>query len=408
MSSVMRRRGILVEGVWLDDTSSDDRVQELLAAAHSARRRPMCGCGARPELYVAKVGDRFVVKRMPGSGGDHEPGCESWSPSESLTGIGRVLDAVRIREDGLADVRLDFSLSKRPGKGRPPAASTSESKVVRADGAKMTLHGLLCWLWDEAGMTSWSPGMVGKRSWRVVSWYVRGAATDKQVRGGSLAARVWLPEPFHADHKREIAARREEAWRLAREVPARTTQLMVLVGEVKKIDVGRFGGHLLTVRHAPDAPIVLDEDLHRRMQSRFADELELWNADPTVRLVVAATFSVGRTGTARAHELTLITMTEQWLPFASVQDRAVLDAAVAEGRRFAVGQKYGISGAAEVPIMVLTDTEGDPVPVYVGAEPEDDPIGIPDNGWRWSGDGPLTLPAAHHAAATVQQEVQTS
>ncbi|GAA1082027.1 DUF1173 domain-containing protein [Tsukamurella strandjordii] len=399
MSAITRRRGVLVGGVWLDEGTSDDELQARLGAAYSFHERPRCGCSRqRPELYIARVGSRFILKRMPGSGDGHDPSCQSWSAPEALTGIGRVLDAIRVLEDGTVNVKLDFSLSRRPGRGRPPAPSTKESKVVHADGAKLSLRSLLCWLWDEAEFTSWSPGMAGKRSWRAISWHVRGAAMDKQTRSGSLGDRVWLPEPWDSEHKQQIAARRQDAWRFAREQKGKTTQLIVLIGEVKKLEMGKFGQTLLTLKHLPGVPVVLDEDLQRRMESKFADELELRAADDTVHLVAAATVSIGRTGLPHAQELTLLTMTGEWLPFESLQQREVIETAVSEGRRFVVGQRYDLPAAADVPAIVLTDTAGpSPTPVYIGdPDPaaDDDLIETTEAVFRWNGDSPLALPAA--------------
>lgn len=397
----MRRRGVLVERIWLDDSTPDDEVQASLGAAYAARVRPQCGCAtSRPELYIARVGSRFIVKRMPGTGEEHDSGCESWSPPETLTAVGRVLDAVKVLDDGTVSVRLDFSLSRRPGRGRPPAESTKDTKVVHSDGARLTLRSLLHWLWDEAEFTSWSPRMEGKRSWRVVSWHVKAAAMDKSTRSGSLGERVWLPEPFDSEHKQEIAARRSEAWRVARETKGKTTQLLVLIGEVKKVESGQFGQSLMTIKHLPGKPIVLDEDLYRRMESKFADELELRAADPSVHLVAAATVSIGRTGLPRAHELTLMTTTEQWLPFEGPVERTLIAAAVDGHRRFIVPPRYGVAASAAVPVMVLTDTEK-PTPVYVGqlqhAESEATDA---DHGFRWDGEDALELPpAAAHSTA---------
>lgn len=52
-----------------------------LAAAHASKFRPRCLCQTpNPEMYVAKVGDSFIVKRMPGTGIAHDSGCDHFDP----------------------------------------------------------------------------------------------------------------------------------------------------------------------------------------------------------------------------------------------------------------------------------------------------------------------------------------
>ena len=71
--------------------------QALLAEAYLRRERPHCPCtptGA--PMYIAKVGVRLIVKRMPDTGSLHAPDCRSYAP-EDRSGVGHLLgDAVRI------------------------------------------------------------------------------------------------------------------------------------------------------------------------------------------------------------------------------------------------------------------------------------------------------------------------
>ncbi|MFA1288562.1 DUF1173 family protein [Xanthomonas axonopodis pv. nakataecorchori] len=54
----------LLDGYELD--SAADESQGLLGKAHASKSRLLCMCTRPPqEMYVAKVGQRFYVKRMP-------------------------------------------------------------------------------------------------------------------------------------------------------------------------------------------------------------------------------------------------------------------------------------------------------------------------------------------------------
>jgi len=42
-------------------------------------------------MYIAKVGNRYIVKRMPDTGQLHSPDCDSYEPPAELSGLGEVL-----------------------------------------------------------------------------------------------------------------------------------------------------------------------------------------------------------------------------------------------------------------------------------------------------------------------------
>ena len=129
--------------------SSDDAdFAERLAAAHAERHRPLCLCvDAGLEMYVARFGESFILKRMPYTGSLHAPGCPSYEPPPDLSGLGEVLGSA-IREDptsGTTLLRLGFAISKA-GPRTVDGAAASDHDSVASDGAKLTLRGLLHYL----------------------------------------------------------------------------------------------------------------------------------------------------------------------------------------------------------------------------------------------------------------------
>jgi len=49
-------------------------------------------------MYVARLGEGFIVKRMPDTGSHHAPDCPSYEPPAELSGLGQVLGSA-ITED---------------------------------------------------------------------------------------------------------------------------------------------------------------------------------------------------------------------------------------------------------------------------------------------------------------------
>nr|WP_246263738.1 DUF1173 family protein [Chelativorans multitrophicus] len=56
----------------VEETAPD--LQVALSDAHRKRVRPLCLCrGGGLSMYIAHVGDQYIVKRMPMSGGSTIP-----------------------------------------------------------------------------------------------------------------------------------------------------------------------------------------------------------------------------------------------------------------------------------------------------------------------------------------------
>ena len=98
------------------------KLGHALQQARSAKLRPSCLCqGSGVPMYIAQLGEHLVLKRMPNSGKVHAPDCDSFEPPPELSGLGQVMGSA-IREDpdaGLTTLKLDFSLTKAPGRAAP-------------------------------------------------------------------------------------------------------------------------------------------------------------------------------------------------------------------------------------------------------------------------------------------------
>lgn len=384
-------------------------VQQLLAAAHTDRVRPLCLC--RPDgvaMYVAKIGpDKYVIKRMPDSGLEHAHRCASYLPPEELSGLGQVLGSAITEEadSGLTAIKLGFRMSKAERAAPAGAGDGGVADSVAADPNRLTLRAVLHYLWQEADLATWTPGMDGKRNWRIVSWYLRQAARGKFAKGKPLATRLYIPEPFNVEKKTEIAARRLSAWAPMQQHGS-GQQFMMLIGEYKEIVPARFG-HKLLVRHLPDAPLMIDDKLVARLNKRFGDELELAQADDKGHLMVIATFSVGRAGLATAEEICLVMTDEHWLPYESLLDKLLIDAALAARRRFTKSLRYNLAPDKPMASLVFTDTETPTAAFLLTSEEDRDTAAriATDTGtdvWTWvlDEDMPPLPPVADPAHAT--------
>lgn len=311
--------------------------QAVLAAAYRRRQRPSCPCtpGGVP-MYVARVGARFLIKRMPGTGPLHGPDCAAATADPSFDPRRTpVLAAAGGGADSSATVRLAVPLVVAEHAAYGHGVDARPTELLSVGGRLADLRDLLEYLWRQCGLDSWSPGMAGRRHWGLIAWLLRRASATVHTDDGPLTDHLYIPEVFHLRSKTEIAARRVAAWQPATVHAGGAHRAMVLLGEVKAVKPARYG-HKLVLRNVPDAPLYLGQDLYRSVCDRFTPQIDGLSAGGSGHLVVAATFTVGRGGSATAHELALMSTTAQWLPYQDTSSRRLIDHLVDQHHRFSV------------------------------------------------------------------------
>lgn len=347
-------------------TASDPQFAELLAGAYASKQRPLCLCREPGiEMYLAKAAGKIIIKRMPNTGGDHTAACESYEPPPELSGLGQVMGSAILEDpdNGQTALKLDFSLTKSPNRAAP-IPSGVEVDSVKTDGSKLSLRGTLHYLWEEAGFNKWSPSMQGKRSWYVIRKYLMLAAEDKIAKGASLGGILYIPESFNLDKHEEITQRRIAQMAKIATPQNGTRRLMLLIGEVKEIGQSRYG-YKIVLKHLPDCPFMLNEDLHKRLKKRFEVELGLWDALEETRLIIIGTFGVGTTGIPSLEEVALMSVTDSWLPIDHTFDKSLIDAMVKDKRRLIKGLRYNLPSTRPLACIVASDTQPNPTAMYV-------------------------------------------
>ena len=355
---------------WNPDDAGFD---EVVAAAHATHLRPMCLCLVKGiEMYVSRLGDGYLIKRMPYTGSHHAPDCPSYEPPAEFSGLGQVLGSA-ITEDpvnGVTALKLGFSMSKAGARSIDPGCGDGSDSVA-TDGTKLSLRGLLHYLWDQAELTHWHPGFTGKRSWATVRKHLLIAAENKIARGTALQSRLYIPEVFTVEHRDEITARRVAQLMHAAGKPKGPRPLMLLIGEVKEIVPARYGFKAV-VKHVPDQPFALDEQLYRRMGRRFERELSLWGASDAVHMMLIATFGLNDAGVPTIEELSLMPVTGQWLPIEDSFEQQLVERLVRDGRAFVKGLRYNLPVGQMLASVILTDAGESPVALCIAPRGGDD------------------------------------
>ena len=347
-------------------TEDGPGVEAVLAAAHATKQRPRCLCATDGvPMYIAHMGERFIVKRMPNTGHLHAPECPSFDPPPELSGLGEVAGSA-IQEDlvsGATTLRLDFTLSKRGGT-RPPVAQGTPPDTQRTDGQKLTLRGALHYLWEQAELSRWSPGMTGKRTWGVVQRRLLAAAQNKFAKGDPLADVLFVPEPWSEDRKEAIERNRRDQLARLHIRDAVGTRLMVIVGELKRFEEARFGSRAV-IKHLPEMPLKVEADLMGRIGRYFEQELALWESEDDSHMILVGTFGMDAAGYAHLEATSLMVTDANWIPVEHRWELELVRRLCAEGRKFTKGLRYNLASNQAIASAVLTDIGEGPVALYV-------------------------------------------
>lgn len=338
---------------------------EAVAQAHEQHLRPRCLCMSDTEsrgieMYVARLLDGYIVKRMPNTGSQHATACPSYEPPADLSGLGQLLGTAIVENPstGETTLKLDFPMTKMPGRSKPPAASSNASSVS-SQGNKLTLRSLLHYLWDQAELTRWQPSFAGKRSWATVRRHLLRAAENKVVSGHPLLASLYIPEVFSVENKDAITTRRLQQWAHSRSTPGNLQPLMLMIAEVKEIVPARYG-HKAVIKHVPDQPFGLDDELYRRLGRCFEHELALWSSVEHLHMLMIATFKLTDAGLPSIVELSLTPATAQWHLVEDQFERELVEKLVGEGRSFIKCLSYNVPASMAGVSASLTDCGASP------------------------------------------------
>ena len=378
---------------------ADDRqLQDALGHVYDTPERPRCLCvPGGVEMYVARH-RQFVIKRMPDSGSTHHPGCPSYEPEVQQSGLGELVgDAVLEREPGRIELRVDFPWMRLIGRG-VPRGEAQEVAEVSVPGRRMSLRALMHFLFERAGFNRWRPAMAGKRNQGVLRKYLLEAAEEIMVKGVPLAERLYVPEPFNESAKAEAAQRRREKLAVLRPRDGQTP-LALVIGEFKASEA-TTQGRRVWIRHMPDAPLLIAGRSWERIERVFASLFEARDADTghPVRLVMAALIRARREYTYEIDAASLMLASEHWIPIDGVHELPLIDALVAQRRRFFKPLRYAARSTAAFPNAVLLDAGPAPVPLHVVSafmDPKDwvakerAIAASRQDGWEWWTDQPM-------------------
>ncbi|NOU12513.1 MAG: DUF1173 domain-containing protein [Methylococcaceae bacterium] len=334
--------------------------QASLISAYPQKMRPLCACKQPPvPMYIAKIDDRFILKRMPNTGSNHDLECRSYEIPAGLSGLDQVLGSAikENSETGLTALKFEFTLTKGDINPIPRGSNhkANENHHSKSEPKRLSLRGTLHYLWEQAELNKWSPAMTGKRNWYIIRKYLLAAAKDKTANRSSLSALLYIPEVFELEHKDKIAQRRLTTLHSIAE-SGKQIKLMLIIGEVKDITTARFGFKMV-IKHLPDFPILLNKDRYHYLCKVFGSEMGLWSEDPNGHLMVIGTFGINKSGTPSYEEIALMMVNENWIPYDNADELTLINSLVQNKRRFIKCLRYNLPPNVPTASVLLADND---------------------------------------------------
>jgi hypothetical protein len=347
--------------------SNSPLFQAALESAYKNRIRPICLCTEQGlPMYIAHLERSFVVKRMPDSGASHGPGCESYEAPPGLSGRGEVDgQAIENRDEGTTNLKLAFSL--RHNNPAEMENESSQKTTAKTAGTRLTLRGLLHYLWDESKLSHWSPEQHGKRSWFAVQAALMDAVESKETKSASLRDILYIPELFDSAKRSDIASRRLHTLSPIMGPGKSGKKLMLVVGEMDSKFPSTFG-FSLKLKHLPDFAFVMDADLNKSFEKVFLSTVNLWDQTPDAHLVVIATFAIDDKGSPVVEEMCVMCTSPEWLPVDNKIELQLIEELVAQKRSFQKQLRYNLPPDKPIATAVLTDCYNAPLAMYIDVD----------------------------------------
>lgn len=318
------------------------------------------------EMYVAKH-RRYVVKRMPDTGQQHHATCVSYEPEPGQSGLGELVgEAIIERSPESIELCVDFPLSRVPGRTTARSAA-QELTEINSPRQRMSLRAVMHFLFERAGFNRWYPAMEGKRTQGVVHKHLLEAADGVHTKGVALSERLYVPEPFHAEHRSEIAERRRSKLAALRSPDSDVQFRMALVlGEYKGDEASPLG-RKVWVKHMPDAPLFIDAKTWERIERAYGNLFEARHADTKTkqRVVICALIYAKREHTYQIDTASFMLTTGHWIPIEGTHEVDLIEALTQQRRRFIKPLRYDARSPASFPNVLLLDTGAKPSPLHV-------------------------------------------
>jgi len=226
---------------------------------------------------------------------------------------------------------------------------------------------VLHFLYDRAGFNRWYPAMEGRRSQAVIQRYLTAAAKGVTLKGGTLEERLYVPEQFRSADAEEIGQRRRRKLAMLMSPESDVSfKMAIVVGQLNGVEATAYGRRL-AIKHMPDVPLYIDTKAWEKAERGYGAILQAVDADVErkPRIVLAALIYAKREHLYQIDSLTMMLVTDQWIPLDGLYELPLIEALQQQGRSFFKPLKFDAKTAAGFPNVLLLDGGPQPLPMHV-------------------------------------------
>lgn len=354
---------------------ADDWKRVLVMSHNKAKVTCMCpGNGdKRLSIHYRSNSDNLHLAKFPDTGMEHSEDCTFFSEDPAMSGLGGYKrGVVQELDDGNVKIKLKVGLQQRPTKApdetaaEPAAASKPKAAARKSSQSSMTLLGLLHYLWTQADLNVWMPGMEGKRSLGVVHHHLLKVASMTYAGKHRLASNLLIATPQTGRQAEINKAKAMEA--------INRRQRLVVIAPLSQYQPEMETSASLPISGFHGIPFLnMTSEQWEVAQKRFAHELNCWMTGEQVMAIVQTDPPKPAGGTPRAQvvDVAFMHLTKKWIPVDSGYEAAVAAELVNQNRRFSKPLRFD-SGTEQVfPDFWLLDCgEHRPMEVWGLTDPD--------------------------------------
>ncbi|WP_343177123.1 DUF1173 family protein [Pseudomonas sp. 4810-S13] len=326
-------------------------VEEMFEAVGVLDARCLCleDSHQAPSIMIKRRSERsgYVYIRTPGTGNLHAPSCVFHSPHQNLSGINCYSSsAIKETLDGTICINLRKKLKKTPDGAYKMIDDADQSKL-RALGLKGILH----LIWSEARLNLWFDHVKCQRRLGMVNLAIRQVAGRIISQDNPLDMNLLLHAPIGSQQEQinnnvlnSSLATDSKTLLLA---PLRPYNAQKHDSKVSKLPVvGNFGF----------SAVFIGTQHWEHFVKEHLNEVKLWKEGHTViALARLATKNNGTFNIAQVRDLTLMAVSEAWIPITSRSDQAKESALRAEGVSFIKPLRYDAPSDLDIPDFLIAD-----------------------------------------------------
>jgi hypothetical protein len=173
-------------------------------------------------------------------------------------------------------------------------------------------------------------------------------------------------------------------------------------------------GQRIVLKHMPDCPLFIENKAWAKAERAYGAMLQACDADVEhkPRTLMIALVYAKQEYLYQVDALSMMLVTDQWIPLDELHELALLEALVQEGRSFIKPLRYDSRSPAGIPTALLLDCVGAPMPMYVlsafaeptaRAQQEKLIAERGGNAWLWrSEEEKPPLPSTERAGGSIQ------